>query len=710
MADIRARRGQLITTYGIGSLFPAENSSYIVQGTHLWKEEWLRPVAEPRLARKLRVQGFRTPPATPADSARPNIPVTLFPRIFTCPNCGALGQLRHLTRTASAARCEMCDKKPVLTPSRFVITCESGHLDDFPFYHWVHGRFPDSAWWGTSYRTNGHRLRLRSQSRSSGLGDLTVSCSCGKSRTMEGAFNQYALQKMPCGGGRLWLGFDHREKCVKTPRALQRGASNVWFGATASAISIPPHSGRLAHVVAAEARGFVDYSTADLTPPLNEDARGGIRHIQRKHDLTDSPEEIAAAIAQFLHPDEQPELSNHDFRFEEYQAILQGAPREAGDQFESRPMAVPEVHSAWVAEVRQLPRLRVVSALHGFSRLTPVEQADERSAVLCPLSPDPMPWLPASELLGEGLFLSIDPARLTEWARTPFARSRASLLDANRQAAAVARSQEAVVEPVDIAAVALHTLAHMVIDQLALDAGYPASSLKERLFAGPEMAGVLVYTASAGSAGSLGGVSEMARPDRLGPALEESLNRHGWCSADPVCRESTGSGTDGANLAACHNCLLLPETSCELFNTELDRLCIVGDIQTGSLGLLDHLIANAPDVLAAVSPGIEDAGEADVPPRLRGTDLEDAWIDFPSLRFLVTAVDEEGLPAPELGPEIGKDAWIVDLAWLDRQVVVVDAPQAGRDAALQAEGWTVLVSSDGSGADVVTRLLEAMSH
>lgn len=68
------------------------------------------------------------------------------------------------------------------------------------------------------------------------------------------------------------------------------------------------------------------------------------------------------------------------------------------------------------------------------------------------------------------------------------------------------------------------------------------------------------------------------------------------------------------------------------------------------------------------------------------------------------------MPAPELGPEIGKDAWIVDLAWLDRQVVVVDAPQAGRDAALQAEGWTVLVSSDGSGADVVTRLLEAMSH
>ncbi|QAV28835.1 DUF1998 domain-containing protein [Micrococcus luteus] len=708
--DIRARRGQLITTYGIGSLFPAENSSYIVQGTHLWKEEWLRPVAEPRLARKLRVQGFRTPPATPSDNARPNIPVALFPRLFTCPNCGALGQLRHLTRTAAAAQCEMCDKKPVLTPSRFVVTCETGHLDDFPFYHWVHGRFPDPTWWKTPYKTNGHRLRLRSQGKSSGLGDLTASCSCGESRTMEGAFSKHALQKMPCGGKRLWLGFDQHEKCEKTPRALQRGASNVWFGATASAISIPPHSGRLAHVVASEADGFVDYSTEDLMPPLNEYAVGGIRHIRNRYRLTETFEEIAEAIARLIHPEDQPELSNHDFRFEEYQAILQGAPRTTGQQFESKPMRVPDRQAAWVAEVRQLPRLRVVSALHGFSRLTPVEQADSRNEVLCPLSPEPMAWLPASELLGEGLFLGIDPIRLREWSETPFARTRASLLDANRQAAAVARNQEGGVEPVDIAAVALHTLAHMVIDQLALDAGYPASSLKERLFVGPDMAGVLIYTAATGSAGSLGGVSEMARPDRLGPALEEALIRHSWCSADPVCRESTGSGTDGANLAACHNCLLLPETSCELFNTELDRLCIVGDMQTGGLGLLDHLVAKAPENLMAVQRTVATAAEGVVPASLRGTDLEDAWVSSPRLRFLVAAAEEEGWPAPELGPEIGKDAWTVDLAWLDRRIVVVDAPEADRDSTLRSEGWIVLVSTDGSGSDVVPRLAEALSR
>lgn len=202
----------------------------------------------------------------------------------------------------------------------------------------------------------------------------------------------------------------------------------------------------------------------------------------------------------------------------------------------------------------------------------------------------------------------------------------------------------------------------------------------------------------------------MARPERMGPALEEALDRHGWCSADPVCRESTGSGTDGANLAACHNCLLLPETSCELFNTGLDRLCIIGDMQTGEMGLIDHLIANAPASPGAASPTSEGAEEAHVPPSLRGTDLEDAWIDSPRLRFLVTAVEAEGLPAPEPGPEIGTGAWIVDLAWMDRQVVVVDTPRAERDAALQNEGWTVLVSSDGSGADVVTRLLKTLSH
>lgn len=90
------------------------------------------------------------------------------------------------------------------------------------------------------------------------------------------------------------------------------------------------------------------------------------------------------------------------------------------------------------------------------------------------------------------------------------------------------------------------------------------------------MAGLLIYTASSDSAGSLGGVAAMAETDQLGNALGEGLVRLSWCSSDPVCIESRGSGSDALNLAACHACVLVPETSCEKNNSFLDRALLFG--------------------------------------------------------------------------------------------------------------------------------------
>lgn len=49
-----------------------------------------------------------------------------------------------------------------------------------------------------------------------------------------------------------------------------------------------------------------------------------------------------------------------------------------------------------------------------------------------------------------------------------------------------------------------------------------------------------------------------------------------WCSSDPLCIESEPGGTDALNLAACHCCALLPETSCEEMNLLLDRAGLIG--------------------------------------------------------------------------------------------------------------------------------------
>src|SRR5699024_5756278 len=98
---ITARRTQLLTTYGVGSLFPAENSSYLIAGLHYWDERWLPPVMEPRLTRQLGVRELKSPPATPENMRKPGVPVTLFPRVLQCPECGVLGQRSQLNAIGS---------------------------------------------------------------------------------------------------------------------------------------------------------------------------------------------------------------------------------------------------------------------------------------------------------------------------------------------------------------------------------------------------------------------------------------------------------------------------------------------------------------------------------------------------------------------------------------------------------------------------------
>lgn len=137
----------------------------------------------------------------------------------------------------------------------------------------------------------------------------------------------------------------------------------------------------------------------------------------------------------------------------------------------------------------------------------------------------------------------------------------------------------------------LHTLAHILINQLTFECGYSSASLRERLYVSEDqnhpMSGVLIYTAAGDSEGTLGGLVRMGRPGNLEPVLERTLASAEWCSSDPVCMElgeAGGQGPDSCNLAACHNCSLVPETSCESFNRFLDRWTLVGSPEDASPG------------------------------------------------------------------------------------------------------------------------------
>jgi hypothetical protein len=113
--------------------------------------------------------------------------------------------------------------------------------------------------------------------------------------------------------------------------------------------------------------------------------------------------------------------------------------------------------------------------------------------------------------------------------------------------------------------------------QLAFDCGYSSSALRERLYTTGANYGVLIYTAAGDSEGTLGGLVRMGDSRRLSECIGRTLRAMAWCSNDPICMESTGQGVSGLNEAACHSCLLVSETSCELSNALLNRRLAIGD-------------------------------------------------------------------------------------------------------------------------------------
>ena len=199
-------------------------------------------------------------------------------------------------------------------------------------------------------------------------------------------------------------------------------------------------------------------------------------------------------------------------------------------------------------------KLRETRVLVGFSRLLPVE--DPASGGLRPISlGGALQWLPAAVVYGEGIFLEFNEDALRAWEENPLVKDRIFSLREQMNQSRLARGlTQSEVSP---KYVLLHTFAHALVSQLSFDCGYGSASLRERIYcesddANRPMQGVLVYTASGDSEGTLGGLVRQGEPDRLRFVVEQALRRIEWCSSDPVCIESPGQGSDNANLAACH--------------------------------------------------------------------------------------------------------------------------------------------------------------
>ena len=205
-------------------------------------------------------------------------------------------------------------------------------------------------------------------------------------------------------------------------------------------------------------------------------------------------------------------------------------------------------------------------------------------------------WLPAIEVRGEGVFLALNSEAVEHWEANNIAvRDRAGKIIETYTDEWVAARGDDSDPPLAISPrfLLIHTFAHALIRQLALDCGYDAAALRERIYVGgpdPDMTGLLIYTGSSDSDGTLGGLARQAEPDRIQNVVIGALEQMRWCSSDPLCLGGIVSVSETYNIAACHSCVLVPETSCEQFNRFLDRALLVGDPQEEIVGFFNDIM------------------------------------------------------------------------------------------------------------------------
>ena len=573
------RRGQLLTTYGPGALFDLPRHSAIIGGLDAWpKPIDLEEVIEPRLSRKIQEitnAGYPRLYAPPAANDTPGskaigIGVYRFPEWFVVQEeikPGERNRARRLVQRKALTKGRF-EGRPVVA-TRFVAACSHGHIDDLNWRYFIHRGSTDCR----------KQLWLDELGTSGDLGDLVARCECGKQRSMSEASDRTLKPLGLCQGRRPWLGAHSKEACTEQARLLIRTASNAYFPQVLTVLSLPEHDRAIDAVIEelwsylkiVENASFLSMvknypAVAQSLAPFNDD--DVLAAIARKRSGTLAPEK----------PIKQVELD----------AIL-AAPSGYGDDvplnenFHARRLPEPVWRHRSVSDgiesVSQLHRLREVMALIGFTRfeaiVADINGEYDRDVERAEIAREPS-WYPAVENRGEGIFLRLRASAMDAWLAREQVKARIETLRRGHEQWQAKRKVQH-----DFPGgpyILLHTLSHLLLQSLALRCGYPMSAIRERIYADKDGGryGILLYTGSPDSGGTLGGLVQQARAieDHLDHALRNAM----LCSNDPICAQHTADDKlEGRWLlgAACHGCALVGESSCEMRNDYLDRALVV---------------------------------------------------------------------------------------------------------------------------------------
>ena len=572
------------------------------------------------------VDELRLPPWVPEkayETGTPiGIPTRIFPQWLRCTGCDLLAPIseskkfefvnksKHRPdkaqfvhkdckgRPKKGKKVGTLDARPRLAvPARYLIACTDGHLDEFPYVEWLH-RADEGG--GKCSKVNIPELRMV-EWRSNLGPQVTIRCSaCEMSRNIAELTRAGGEKMLPNCRGRhphLPTYAPKTKPCEAEVRLMLLGAANQWFPASVSVLVLPARKNATPADVVVTVKGlpattFVDVQSLDeLVGWLKfgpKDVRAQFEGIEdevlwqailvaRGQAVAETDAAVAPSSfdpISLLEPEWDTLVHPEDFEAED---------RKAG--FRVRPVDVASALQPMTSHVVAVERVKKANAFIGFTRIDALDRVGDAPGRIAPLVQAGKPkWVPATEDHGEGVFLRFDEDVVRAW--------EDDVLDSKVWQAHVAANERNVKRRQSLTAVemvaaerlppprywALHTMSHLLIREMAMSSGYGSASLTERLYAWradderEAAAGILIATTSPDSEGTLGGLVDIARTDRLAKVFGNALRRAERCSSDPICAHRVPSGQeDFLHGAACHFCVFVSETSCEKANRFLDR-------------------------------------------------------------------------------------------------------------------------------------------
>ena len=616
------RPSQLMWSYGIGAMIDLPRLSVMVEGLDFWSTEHARIISEDRLLGAVRsslgpqVKRLLEPPLPEeepfgADIGDPvyriGVPVGVFPKWLRCPRCGLLSdvdsgvfkfkgsskrpdEVQYLHEGCSKGK----NRAPTCVPARFLAACRAGHLDDFPWREFVH-RGPTSCQGTLRFYEKGSSLETANLFVACDLGTGfskqiegevehpgAASGGCGqRPRSMVDAFGPAAKSALPLCRGRHPHLRDSTDECGRELRTILLGSSSSWFPQAISALSIPTGSTELAQAV--------EDNWSNLGEVTSVAEVAFLRKINQLRSATKfSDEEIFAAVNARLNG-EQATVDTEDMKIPEWEVLSDPASAPNGEDFLVTLGVKPVGFEQYFEPTVLVEKIREVNALVGFTRLEAPEELlrGDDDITYAPLSRNPPEWVPANEVRGEGILLRFQPDVIAEWEQREGVQAHLRQLELANQGWRAARQLETGSGYPGHRHVLIHTFSHLLMRELALECGYSATSIRERIYASLpgadiDMAGVLIYTAAPDSEGTLGGLVRLGEPKMLGRLIAQALEHADLCAADPLCAEHDPIPDRSLHAAACHACSFAPETGCEQGNRFLDRAAVIPTMTTAA--------------------------------------------------------------------------------------------------------------------------------